>query len=289
MILTHSNCPDGLLAAFLLQDGHPGVIVIPLEPGKQIEEDVFTVCAGVNVIMVDISPVDDVDYTRLLMTARMFVVLDHHEGAKKYDGKESFFRVEQLSGASAAYYYTKKSASKLLYDVVRCVHARDLFTFGGDDEQFVRDWSLVFGHTLRQYATTPEQLAFIHRVCNDQDEFDAITADKDGVAASLNSEIKALSSLAVRKIINGVKVIVIDFRKIQSEIHVGMNDTGNILSKQHGCPVLFIMNNKEGTPRVSLRGPGSLAFAQTFGGGGHPCAAAFDASAEDTRARLDIE
>jgi len=273
-IITHKNCPDGIAAAFLLDK--PTIFV---DPGVEVSEKVLGRVAGKNVLMIDIAPATDVDFEKYNSAASKFLVLDHHvSNTSKYNARPNFIACDELSGVSAAYYYSQKEFTQQALQVVHHVHQRDLWSWSGTPEEIreSKAFSLALSTALRG-ITSESGVKFIKQVCHDHDMYDCIMAQGVIALADLDNKTSEIKTLVTRGRLHDIDVAAIDMTE-RSHLRIAINEAGNKIAEELGCIVMFITHTSN--VYCSLRGNNCLELALKFNGGGHANAAGFSMSPE---------
>jgi len=276
------------MAALLIQMCHPGCQIHFLSPGQGFSGDLLKACHGLHVVMIDIAPASDADFTKMDAETRDFIVIDHHvSNHAKFAGKENYFPVNVLSGASAAYLYVDGPNvfgpnQRLVFDAVRYIQERDTWSWNKDTEEESKKWSLSLNAIIVPLGNE-EALRVLCGVISSESEFRRIESDPTGAWKQLRDGVAEIARIAVLVNLPGQKsVLLVDLRD-RTDLSIAINDGGNELSSERGSPVLFARNSRSdpGAVTFSLRGENCIDIAKLFGGGGHRNAAGFTLSAEE--------
>lgn len=270
VVITHESCPDGIMAAALME----GVEVIATSPGKGITQTIIDVCESRNVLMVDIAPANGSDYNVYESMCTAFVVLDHHPSNQAlFASRPSFFYVSELSGASAVMAYTESSGEPLS-TAVRYVQERDTWKWGADADES-KSWSLAFQQRVRSLSTS-DAIKLARTLILSEPDFAILQEEGKKLTETLNASVEVLRKAAREATIVGTRVMFVDMTDL-SEHNLATNECGNTMAQEFACPIVYA-RKKEREYVFSVRGTGSLELARKLGGGGHDCAAGFSAT-----------
>lgn len=280
IVIHHSNCWDGLVAAWSLGLDPATTTYIEYDHGKPREAEGHFINALVaanatRVIAVDCFP----EFIR--GAAESVVVIDHHESARE--------RLEDRTGLTEVVFDMTRSAAPLAWlwahpgsaeyeipTLVQYVEDRDLWK-----------WELPDSHAVSAYLSTqPMTFETVARVRNE------IVSGLVGRIISKGRAIldyqaqviaNAVSRAQVR-IIDGVRCAVVNATTLVSE-------TGHALVDGTDTPVALLYRIDGDVLNVSVRTAKDSPikandFAARFGGGGHPQAAGFHLPATDVLAVL---
>lgn len=274
-VITHKACPDGIGAAYLI--GAPTIFV---DPGVEVSEEVLDKVVGKNVIMIDIAPASDSDFDKYDRVTSKFIVLDHHvSNIAKYVTRPHFLGCEELSGVSAAYYYSELEFSERTKIVVKYIHERDLWSWTGSPEAIRKSkaFSLALGSALRTISSE-SGVKFVHQACTNSDMFDLIMEQGILSMDDIDNKTARLKLLVERFTLHDHDVAVIDMTD-HADYKIAMNEAGNTIAEDLGCIVMFVTRGSASV-YCSLRGKDCLGLALKFNGGGHANAAGFTVSPE---------
>lgn len=289
LVFSHDGCTDGRLAALMAHLANPDCLIVFRSPGAAFSQQELEVATALNVLMVDTAPASPADFDRLETVTKSVCVLDHHaSNTAMFGDRPNYVGCTELSGASAAYYYVGKPKLGLMKKVIRYVQERDTWRWPLADAAVSKRWSLSLNAVLEGLDNTAA-LAKLEEVCTVQAAFDAITADPCGVIAKLDAGIAEIHAMAVEFTSkDGTPCMLVDLQG-RSDLRNAVNDGCNSLARATGRSVIIAKGaRKPGDDYgFSLRGPGCLSVAleyQTEGrtAGGHPDAAGFKLSPEDT-------
>lgn len=274
-VISHKGCPDGIGAAYLI-----GAPTIYVDPGVEVSEDILSKVANLNVIMIDIAPANDSDFDKYDRVTSKFVVLDHHaSNITKYRDRPNFIGCEQLSGVSAAYYYSEVEFPPKTKTVVQYIHERDLWSWEGTPEEIrqSKSFSLALGNALRGISSE-SGTKFIHQACTNEEMHDLIMEQGMLCMDDIDNKIQRLKKLVERYTLFDFDVAIIDMTD-HADHKIAINEAGNKIAEDFGCMVMFVTQGS-GNVYCSLRGKDCLALALKFNGGGHANAAGFTLSPE---------
>lgn len=289
VVLTHSGCTDGRMAALLIQMCRPDCRIEFLNPGQGFSKAFLDKCGGLNVVMIDIAPASDADFTEMDDAAVDFIVIDHHvSNHAKFFDRGNYFPVNVLSGASAAYLYVdgphlfEPPNSQLVFDAVQYIQERDTWSWNKGTEEESKKWSLSLNAIICPLGNE-EALDVLRKVVLSESEFRRIESDPTGAWKQLRSGVAEIARIAVSVHLPDQKLaLLVDLRN-RADLNIAINDGGNELSSARGGAVLFARNSRSdpGAVTFSLRGENCIDVAKLFGGGGHRNAAGFTLSSEE--------
>ena len=248
----HSNCLDGIAAAYAVKLAHPMVDVefIPSRYGMEIPD-----LKGCQIYVVDFS-FKRPDMERL-MANNCVVVLDHHESAAKE--LEGLVEVDQTrSGAMQAWEYFFGGPAPLEYQFIQ---DRDLFEFKLEDTHAWIEGAFTFPMTMEGF----NELFF----CSTRDE---ILALGKSLLRKKEADLKSLIKNVRRMTINGIDIPVLN----ANYMHV--SDVAARLNENE--PFVAVYADLREGRKFSLRskkdkGMDVCVICESFGGGGHKNAASF--------------
>jgi len=262
LVIYHSPCQDGFVAAWAVWKKHPDWDFYPAKyDGKIPEPDV----TGREVFLVDFS------YKRpklLEMAAKAegITVLDHHKTAQAdlIDLPENiavFFNMEK-SGARLAWEYFH--SDKDIPEIVLYVEDRDLWRFQYQETKAISQY--LFSHPYDFYTVEGISAALENSEVKKQ-----IISEGDGILRQHNKDVEELIQNRFRMAINGQDVWVANLP------YTLCSDAANQMSKGEpfaatyyydGEGYIFSLRSQEDGLDVS-------EIAKKYGGGGHKHAAGF--------------
>lgn len=282
IVIHHSNCWDGLVAAWSLGLEPQTTTYIEYDHGKPLVADVafHRVLANpahtvTRIIAVDCFP----EFIRGM--AAEVIVLDHHESAQE--------RLQDRTGLTEVVFDMTRSAAPLAWlwahpgsaeyeipTLVQYVEDRDLWK-----------WELPDSHAVSAYLSTqPMTFETVARVRNEivSGLVDRIISKGRAILDYQAQVIDAAVKRAQVKVIDGVRCAVVNATTLVSE-------TGHALVDGTDTPVALLYRIDGDVMNVSVRThPDSPIkandLAARFGGGGHPQAAGFHVAATDVLAVL---
>lgn len=307
LILTHRNCPDGWVAAYVCKLKYPEAEMVALNHGlnEQQLSNLFDSCAGRDVIMVDYSLRTRELNDQLNLVAKSFRILDHHKTAQA-----------TLEGAPYATFDMKRSGAGLAWDYLfgkDCGHgwfdARKML------EQHIRPWWVDYTEDQDlwnwQCVWSQEVNAFLMVQERTVETWNMITQMTREEARDRGVGVHQYIEYYTRSVVAEAQEGILRFQTgmLESEDgsitlptftdyrtavlnipYAGVSEAGSALCKA-GYPVALLWFERgDGVTQFSLRGDGSVdvsAIAKSFGGGGHNNAAGFQLSLYDGRVLVD--
>lgn len=265
LVLYHTNCRDGLVAAWSLGLDPKTTTYIEYDHGKpELAEKEFLIAlppVTPRVIAVDCFP----EFIRGM--AETVVVIDHHESAKE--------RLEDRTGLTEVIHDVTRSAATLAWEwahpgqpvpvLIEFVEDRDLWK-----------WDMDHSRAVNAYISTKpmtfEAWGWLQAEWRTKGPH-AFAAKGRAILDYQAQVVQSAVSRAQVRVIDGVRCAVVNATTLISE-------TGHALVDGTDTPVALLYRIDGDTLNVSVRTAKDSPikahdFAVRYGGGGHPQAAGF--------------
>ena len=277
-IVFHKNCPDGVGGLWVADHYKKGAEHCPISPG---EDPFLGNIENKSILFVDVCP--QPNYVLKNITKfRKLTILDHHKSSKELMEeilKHEFANIEivfnlKLSGAQIAWDYFFPGQKRPFF--IDYIGDRDLWNWLLKSSQEIN-------FAINKHLSLEEMTAYLE----DEDaSFEKLLAEGTILKAENDQEVQTIAETARKEnfIYEDKKFSVM---MVENENRPLTSDIGDFLCQNFPETDFAVITFHGGKyVSVSLRGvkgkcPDLCAIAKSFGGGGHPSAAAFRVSSLD--------
>jgi len=273
VVLYHGKCPDGFAGAYAAwKKFGDSADYIPVDHGDAPPAKL----EGREVYLVDFSYETAEQMDTLVKTTKRFVVLDHHESAKKFteSAPEHVYDVER-SGATIAWSYFHPDAP--MPRLMKYLEDGDLYRYALPETRNIFSLLLVLPFEFSAWDALALGL-----------EDDAKRAEILKKAAAYTEFFEALAQSSVER----AKKVSFEGYEVATHPNITMKSyVGHELYEKLPPFALIVTAHPNGFG-VSIRGDGSVdvsKIAEKYGGGGHPGSAGFFVPNGNTMPWTEIE
>jgi uncharacterized protein len=299
LIISHNNCLDGWVAAYIAKKKYPEAEILLLNYGID-PEPVIAQAAGKDVIMLDYSLRTRELNDRLNRGAKSLRILDHHRTAEVVLAGAGYATFDMSrSGAGLAWdYLFGKDSESSKYSKKEWGDNLALMYFGLGpwfvrfvEDQDLWNWALPRSQDIHAFLMTRPRTV---------EAWDEITHMASEAAASKGEGVRQYIEYYTRTVVAEAQVGTLSFgpHKYKTAVlnipYAGVSEAGNALVADAKYDVALLWFERgDGMTQFSLRSNrnGSNvdvgAIAKYFGGGGHHNSAGFQIALPTARVIVD--